>query len=149
MLSLEPGGQVQGVALRLHEAELERELRLLWRREMAAGAYRPLWAPVQLHGGGTVPALVFVARPGHPMHEADTTPATVAPAVAVAVGAFGPNVEYLRALARALADEGLADAQVDALLQAVEALAPPADGAAGADGQGSAAGPTGGRDAPA
>lgn len=127
MLSLEPGGRVQGVALRLPEPEVVHELRLLWRREMLAGAYRPLWVTLALDGGDAVPALVFVARPGHTMYEADSSVATVAPLVATAAGAFGPNVDYLRALARALAAEGLADERIDALLAAVDALhAPPA-----------------------
>ncbi|MFO1327400.1 MAG: gamma-glutamylcyclotransferase [Rubrivivax sp.] len=125
MLSLEPGGQVQGLALRLHDDEVERELRLLWRREMAAGAYRPLWAPVALQGGGEAQALVFVCRPGHPMHESDSSVAAVAPRVAEAVGAFGPNVDYLRTLARSLADLGLHDPRVDELLAAVDALGVP------------------------
>lgn len=125
MLSLEPGGCVQGVALRLPEAEVERELRLLWRREMLTGAYRPLWAPLALRSGGQAQAVVFVAREGHPMHERDTSVATVSRQVAVAVGAFGPNRDYLYALARALADEGLHDPRVDALVQAVDALCTP------------------------
>lgn len=125
MLSLEPGGRVHGVALRLRDAEVERELRALWRREMLTGAYQPLWAPLALQRGGTAQAIVFVARPGHPMHEADTSVATVARRVAVAAGAFGPNIDYLHALARALAAEGLHDETVDELLQAVERLRRP------------------------
>lgn len=123
MLSLQPGGCVQGLALRLPDDAVERELRLLWQREMSLGAYRPLWAPVALRGGGTAQAVVFVARQEHPMFEPDDSVDTVARQVAVAVGAFGPNVEYLRALARTLADEGVHDPHVDALVQAVDALA--------------------------
>jgi cation transport protein ChaC len=120
MLSLEPGGRVQGVALRLRDAEVERELRALWHREMLTGAYQPQWATLDLRGGGQVQAIVFVARPGHPMYESDTSVATVARLVSVASGAFGPNLDYLLALGRALAAEGLHDDSVDALLWTVQ-----------------------------
>lgn len=39
VLALEPGGQVQGVALRLPEDQAVSELRLLWAREMGSGVY--------------------------------------------------------------------------------------------------------------
>lgn len=123
MLSLEPGGEVQGVALRLPDGEEERELRLLWRREMLTGAYLPSWLPLQWWPeGGDALALVFVARPDHAMHEADSSIPTVAACVAVAEGAFGRNVDYLHSLQQALAAAGLHDAHVDALVNAVEAL---------------------------
>ena len=122
MLSLEPGGVVQGVALCLPAGEEERELRLLWRREMLTGAYLPQWLPLQWWPeGGAAQALVFVARPGHAMHEVDSSVPTVAALVADAEGAFGRNIDYLHALQQALAAEGLQDAHVDALARALQA----------------------------
>ncbi|MBO9677975.1 MAG: gamma-glutamylcyclotransferase [Acidovorax sp.] len=119
VLSLEPGGEVRGVALRLPPSQAESELRLLWTREMTSGAYRPLWCAVELPGGRQLQAATFVADPCHPQHEPDASPATVARLTAVARGAFGPNVDYVRALARALQQEGLRDPYVDEILQAL------------------------------
>lgn len=130
MLSLQAGGCVQGLALQMPEPEdaLRHELRLLWRREMAMGSYRPLWAAARCPQGDELPVLVFVANADHPMHEADDSVPAVARQVATAEGAFGRNVEYLRALQRALAELGLQDAAVDALAAAVDALSPGAPG---------------------
>jgi cation transport protein ChaC len=41
VLALEDGGWCDGVALRIEEADAERELALLWRREMVMAAYVP------------------------------------------------------------------------------------------------------------
>jgi glutathione-specific gamma-glutamylcyclotransferase len=137
MLSLEPGGAVQGLALRLPDNLAEAELRLLWTREMTSGSYRPLWAPLRLADGRSVSAIVFAANPAHPNHDADVRAEAVARAVAGAVGVFGPNIDYVHALDRSLREHGLTDAYVDAIVQALavmaarvagaEPAAPPAD----------------------
>jgi glutathione-specific gamma-glutamylcyclotransferase len=122
MLSLEPGGAVQGLALRLPDALAEAELRLLWTREMTSGSYRPLWAPLRLADGRSATAIVFAANPAHPNHDADVQAEAVARAVAGAVGVFGPNVDYVHALDRSLREHGLSDAYVDAIVQALEVV---------------------------
>ncbi|HEX4509844.1 MAG TPA: gamma-glutamylcyclotransferase [Burkholderiaceae bacterium] len=122
VLSLQPGGQVQGVTLRFDdEVQAARELRLLWSREMSSGAYRPQWVDVSLQDGSRASALAFFGNPGHWQHEADECVETVAGIVAVATGRFGPNVEYVHALARALRERGLHDAYVEAVVRALEA----------------------------
>ena len=47
MLGLQPGGSCAGVAFRIGEDVMEHELTLLWRREMVAGGYIPLWVPLE------------------------------------------------------------------------------------------------------
>ncbi len=121
VLSLQPGGEVQGLALRLEEATARDELRLLWTREMPSGAYRPLWMPATLSDGAAITAVAFVADPDHPLHEPDETPQTVARLVETAAGAFGPNIDYVRALAKTLDERGLRDAYVEAIVQSLEA----------------------------
>jgi cation transport protein ChaC len=128
VLSLQPGGEVQGLALRLDEATACDELRLLWTREMASGAYRPTWMPVTLSDGVAITAIAFVADPDHPLHEPDETPETVARLVEVAAGAFGPNIDYVRALAKTLAERGLRDAYVEAITGALDAMPPARSG---------------------
>jgi len=122
MLSLQPGGQTHGVALRLAEHEAAHELRLLWAREMAMGSYRPAWVQLALADGGTAQAIAFVAEPGHPNHEPDDSVPTVAAHIAVAEGAFGRNIDYLLSLQQALAERGLHDGYVQALVAAVDGL---------------------------
>jgi cation transport protein ChaC len=115
MLSLEPGGSTQGVALRLCGATLEEELRILWIREMVTGAYRPTWAPVTLDDGTEVCAIAFVAERGDSQYEGDARAAAIAPSMAVAAGLFGTNAEYVFKLQSALADCGMNDPYIDEL----------------------------------
>lgn len=46
MLGLKSGGNCQGVAYRITAADVETELLLIWRREMAIGSYIPRWVKV-------------------------------------------------------------------------------------------------------
>jgi cation transport protein ChaC len=115
MLSLEPGGSTQGVALRLCNATLDEELRILWTREMVTGAYRPTWAPVTLDDGTETSAIAFVADHEKSQYEADASPSTIAPLMHVASGSFGTNAEYVFMLQHALAECGLTDAYIDEL----------------------------------
>ncbi len=120
VLSLMPGGAVQGVALRLPEAEAQGEVRMLWTREMTGGSYLPRWQPVLLEDGSTtVTAITFVANPEHPQHEHDACAETVARLVAVAKGVFGPNIDYVLSLDKALRERGLHDPYVEAIVQGI------------------------------
>lgn len=124
VLALEPGGQVQGVALRLHDDQVHAELRVLWAREMVAGVYQPRWAHAVLADGQEVAAIAFVADEGHPQYEPDATVATVARIAAKATGAFGSNADYIYALDKALAEQGLSDPYVDAIVRDLRAEDP-------------------------
>jgi cation transport protein ChaC len=124
MLSLAPGGSTQGLALRLPADRVQHELGLLWQREMLMGSYLPAWLPVRLADGRVVQAITFVANPRHPQHCADACVQTVAATVARARGVFGPNIDYVLSLHRALAARGLADAHVDAIVAALAAAGP-------------------------
>ena len=53
MLSLEPGGSCAGVAYRLAASAAATELDVLWRREMATMAYRPVWTTASSSSPGT------------------------------------------------------------------------------------------------
>jgi cation transport protein ChaC len=115
MLSLEPGGKTEGVALRMPEATLDEELRILWIREMVTGAYTPTWAPIRFRTDGEVMALVFVANSQQAQFEPDARPAAIAPLMAAASGSFGTNAEYVFKLQRALADCQMRDSYIDEL----------------------------------
>jgi len=76
MLGLVPGGSCTGMVLRLSARHLERELLLVWRREMLTGVYRPRWLRLRTPHG-LVPAIAFVVNPRHrcycPRLDEDTT----------------------------------------------------------------------------
>jgi len=124
MLALRPGGSTAGIALRLAAATLRDELRLVWRREMVHGLYRPVWADAQLVNGLTVPALAFAADPvvSHPYFEDDDSIATAAPVIAAATGHLGSNRDYLLQLDATLREHGICDDYVHDLTAAVQAF---------------------------
>lgn len=115
MLSLEPGGKTEGVALRIPQALLDEELRILWIREMVTGAYTPTWAPVTFDNGDEGVALAFVADPRQSQYEADSGLSVIAPLMASASGLFGSNAEYVFKLQCALTECGMSDHYIDAL----------------------------------
>jgi len=125
MLALRAGGNTAGIALKLASATLHDELRLVWRREMVHGLYRPVWVDVHLENGQAVPALAFTAdaQVSHPYFEADDTIATTAPIIAAATGHLGSNREYLVQLDQALAAHHIHDDYIAKLTAAVRALA--------------------------
>jgi cation transport protein ChaC len=119
MLSLEPGGKTEGVALRLPACALEDELPLLWIREMPTGAYRPIWSPIAMEDGTRPTALIFVADQNHHLYEPNASVASVAAFVASAYGPLGTNADYLFKLKESLASWNVADSYVDNLADAV------------------------------
>jgi cation transport protein ChaC len=122
MLSLEPGGSTSGVLLRLPANKILEELRIIWIREMVAGAYVPTWADVALANGRKLNSLVFVANQAHPFHEPDSDIARIASIIARASGEIGPNSEYVRKLQTSLLDHDMRDPYVDALVHELDRL---------------------------
>jgi cation transport protein ChaC len=119
MLSLEPGGKTEGVALRLPTYALEDELRLLWIREMPTGAFRPMWSKLAMENGTCLTALVIVAVQNHHLYEPNSSVASVAAFVASAFGPLGTNADYVFKLKESLARWDVADSYFDDLTDAV------------------------------
>lgn len=119
VLSLLPGGSVQGMAMRLSDSTVEQELRLLWTREMAGGGYVPTWVALNFYKATTVCGLVFVANTANARHESDDRPDAVAPLIVSARGAIGPNIDYVFELHRAMAELDIADPYIDEVVAAV------------------------------
>lgn len=116
MLSLEPGGWVDGIAYRLSNDASDLELATIWLREMITGAYVPQWLDIDLEDGRVQAAVVFTAstQPAHWC--ADSSPEAVASAIAAAVGPLGSNADYVQLLAAALSTEGFEDQYVDRVM---------------------------------
>ncbi|MGI9521684.1 MAG: gamma-glutamylcyclotransferase [Hyphomicrobiaceae bacterium] len=108
MAALDKGGHCDGVVFRISAALVEQETDYMWRREMFAGAYRPIFQEIATPQG-SVEALVFVIEkanrryaPGIPKDEA-------AKIIAAAEGDFGPNFDYLDLLVRNFDELGFND----------------------------------------
>lgn len=111
-----------GVALRIHEHELEHELMLVWIREMIGGSYQPRWQDVRLADGRIVQAITFTMDRDNPFFEPDASIATVAPLIANASGPLGHNLDYLLDLDRTLRQHHIHDPYVCDLIDAVRAF---------------------------
>lgn len=108
MAALDKGGHCEGVVFRIPATLVDQETDYMWRREMFAGAYRPVFQEIATPQG-SVEALVFVIEqdnrryaPGIPKDEA-------AKIIAAAEGDFGPNFDYLDSLVRNLDELGVND----------------------------------------
>lgn len=123
MLALERGGSCWGVAYRLAEADVERELRLLWHREMACGAYVPRWVEIlDEHGARCGHAITFTADPAHPRHVGGLDEAIVALRLARATGGLGSCADYLFRTCDALCASGIEDPAMQRLATLVRRL---------------------------
>ena len=89
MLSLVTGGSCTGVAYRLARRAAATELDVLWRREMATMAYRPVWTTARTPEGPE-PAIAFSANPQHERYVPGLEDAAVARYLATGAGADGP-----------------------------------------------------------
>lgn len=119
MMALAAGGLTEGLALRLSEDCVEEELRVIWRREMVGGAYRPTWTRVTLSDGRSVRALTFTAETQSKLYQAQDDIDTIAPLIAAAEGPLGPNRDYVLQLYSALRQHGIEDAYIQQLAECV------------------------------
>lgn len=108
MVALDEGGCCNGVVFRIPAKLVDRETNYMWRREMFAGAYRPIFQEIATPLG-SVEALTFAIEqsnrryvPGMPHDEA-------ARIIAAAEGDLGPNFDYLDLLVRNLDALGIED----------------------------------------
>jgi glutathione-specific gamma-glutamylcyclotransferase len=120
LLGLIEGGACTGVALRIEEAIVERELALLWRREMLTGAYVPRWLASRDTDGAPVHALAFTMNTAHPNYVHPDEDTTVR-MLATARGTLGTSADYLLRTSESLRRNGIDDAVVERLATRVAA----------------------------
>ena len=119
-LGLEPGGSCRGLALRIEARLVEQETVLIWRREMIASIYRPVWVSARI-GAATVPAVSFAANRDHE-HYAGNLPVEIqARHLGCAEGPFGASIEYLEGTVAALDSLGQRNGMMHDLLRAARA----------------------------
>ena len=121
-LDAQAGASCEGVALRAASGTEEATLAYLRDRELISSAYVERELPVDLVDGRRVTALAYVINQEHAQYCAGLALERQARIIAQAVGGRGPNTEYLYNTASHLTDLGLADADLDWLVQRVKAL---------------------------
>jgi len=120
MLSLVSGGSCTGVAYRLAERAATTELDVLWRREMATMAYRPVWTTAYTPEGPE-PAIVFSANPRHERYVPGLDEDAVARHLATGAGTMGRCCDYLFDTVAHLRQLGIRDRRLEALEKRVRA----------------------------
>ena len=118
VLGLDRGGSCHGVVYRLPDGKAHDELKLLWRREMVLGAYKPLWLTLRCAGKPLV-ALAFVVDRTHRQYAGRLSMSEQADVIATACGAFGTSADYLERTRVALVTHGIVDSYLERLARLV------------------------------
>jgi len=114
MLALDRGGACRGLLLRIAAHQVKDELRLLWRREMLAGAYDARW--VAAHAGGTrLRALSFVVRRSHERYIGALPAEEIARLIRTGQGSLGNARGYFESTVQTLARLGVRDRGIERL----------------------------------
>ena len=108
MAALDEGGKCDGVVFRIAADRVELETRYMWRREMFAGSYLPLFQEVTTPQGA-VDALVFVMDRSNSRYTPGLSEHESAAMIATAEGGLGPNFEYLESMVRHLEELEIED----------------------------------------
>lgn len=120
-LDAQDGAVCTGVALRVKDAEKAAVLGMLRARELISSAYVERHLQLRLQDGRQVTALAYVIDPAHPQY-CQFDAETQARMILRAQGGRGPNREYLYNTAAHLAQLGIADPALTALVRRVRAL---------------------------
>ena len=121
MAALDAGGRCDGVVIRIAGPIVDRETAFMWNREMFAGAYHPVFLPVETPQG-PVEALAFVMNTANHRYMPDLPETQAARMIALAEGNLGPNFAYLDSLVRHLDDLGIEDAAMHRLHRLARAV---------------------------
>lgn len=108
MAALDEGGHCDGVVFRIAAPLVGQESQFMWRREMFAGSYRPVFMEVSTPQG-PVDALVFVMDQSNYRYMPDLAEEVAARMIAAAEGGLGSNFAYLDSLVRHLDQLGISD----------------------------------------
>ena len=119
VLGLDRGGSCHGVAFRVAAEDVEETIAYLRAREQVTGVYLERRVSVQLAGGGTVDALVYVVDRGHGQYAGPIAEAEVLRLVRQGRGVSGANPDYVRSTHEHLTEMGVVDPLLARLVQAL------------------------------
>lgn len=120
VFGLETGGECHGMAFRIAASTVRPIFEVLWRREMATGAYHPSWIDCQTPTG-TVKALAFVIDQQGPAYVPEPVEDALIDIILRASGIYGSCLEYVTQTADALAAVGIHDARLATLVTRLNA----------------------------
>ena len=115
MAALDKGGECHGLVFRIAQSAVDRETHIIWRREMIAHAYAPLFIALETPQG-PVEALAFVMDQTAEHYEPELALEERARLIATGKGLFGTSLEYLDNLAEHSVQEAIADLHKPLLL---------------------------------
>lgn len=106
--------RTQGRAFHLKPETLEEDLFLLWRREMLAGSYKPLWIKGDV-GGEPTWMISFAINRATPRYDVDQTHADTLHMLRNGSGLLGSSLEYFRDTLECFRQEGIVCPYLEAL----------------------------------
>ena len=121
VLALDNGGSTKGICLRIPAHKAPQELDILWRREMMADSYRPVWLQAKTQTG-PLRALSFAIRRNRPIYAPPMSDEATAKIIHQAVGFVGPCRDYLEQTYEALCQADIHDDQMRRLINLVKQL---------------------------
>jgi cation transport protein ChaC len=116
VFALMAGGSCRGIALRVPQRLAERELRLLWKREMPRAVYDPRWLACHTPQG-VVQALAFTLAPRSPSYTGELDDARLIDILRTCRGRYGTTFDYVSRTAQALRELGIRDAEVERIMR--------------------------------
>jgi cation transport protein ChaC len=120
VLGLDRGGSCRGIVFRIAVDRVDRELDILWRREMAVDCYEPRWVRVAMKKRSAF-AIAFVMKRNAPNYENPISEERLIRRIVAAVGELGSNAEYLLETVEGLRRAHVPDPYLERLAAAVEA----------------------------
>lgn len=118
-LEEKPGAYCEGMIFTLPATTEAADLLPLWEREMWTNTYQTEWVTVSVEDQD-VCALTFVVSKDHRQYAGDLPITEKARYIAEAAGKYGTCYEYLSETVREMRSQDIKDAELDALLAAVD-----------------------------
>lgn len=120
VFGLDRGGACTGLAFEVAPADRDAVVAYLREREQVTAVYREVVRPVRLADGTIARAMTYVADRAHPQYAGRLGHAAMVEIVRHAAGRSGRNPDYVRATAAHLAELGIRDRGVEALVAELE-----------------------------
>jgi cation transport protein ChaC len=123
VLGLDRGGACRGIALRAPAAQADRILADLRARELVTAGYLERWRRIELRGGGSAEALVYLVDRAHGQYAGKLDPEEIVSIVRGAQGQSGRNPEYVLNTVQHLREEGIRDHVLEGIAARLHAQA--------------------------
>jgi cation transport protein ChaC len=120
--ALDTGEGCDGLAFRIAQADIDEETGYIWRRELVAPAYKPVFIAATT-AAGPVEVLAMAADHDAAVIRPDLTRAEQVRYLATGAGMLGTSLEYIENLAAHFAVLGIEDDEVTSLLAEARAYA--------------------------